>query len=372
MHVIWKAAAVLLIGIVGVSRASSAQDEPVPSYATAFDLEQTVENLTVRVLWASADIGGIEVAWIQTFDLAKPGIGWSSELLHEGVVLHPSFSLHPLSTMSMTMDAIMSRTVDGVVFAILKPSDISAKDSVTLELRFTGTLHNNGTPVPDSPQETMSFLLEVPFHHIQRWSGEQIATANGISMTLHAAEYLPSETYLTVCFPQIASEKYPGLELAPYIDDPLIWMVTMPVGNRERIYSIPLLTLATPAMLPEVTDEADFAPDSMPGKCVDLWIVGLIADTDGMLHVTIDELRTEPRLTAAALPDINAALENVSSPWRIETRISSGGWDSFLPVSNPPHPQIRYSPAWLVYENIVSDITSERLLGPWTFSVPLE
>ena len=91
-----------------------------------------------------------------------------------------------------------------------------------------------------------------------------------------------------------------------------------------------------------------------------------------MLHVTIDELRTESRLSTDALPDINATLEAVNSPWRVETRVSSGGWDSFLPVSNPPLPQIRYSPAWLVYENIVSDITSERLLGPWTFAVPLE
>ena len=149
MRLIWKAAAVLFVGIIGLSGPSSAQDEPVPSYATAFDLEQTVENLTVRVLWAWADEGGIEVAWLRLPDLSKPGLAWRSELLHDGVVLHPYLDHHPLSYMPVSADMM--------TFAILKPSGISGEDTVTLELRFTGTRHDNGTPVPDAPEETMSF-----------------------------------------------------------------------------------------------------------------------------------------------------------------------------------------------------------------------
>src|SRR5690606_18996841 len=76
MRVILKAAAILFVGFMGLRGVSSAQDEPVLSYATAFDLEQTVEYLTVRVLWAWADENGIEVAWLWLPNVSKPGLAW--------------------------------------------------------------------------------------------------------------------------------------------------------------------------------------------------------------------------------------------------------------------------------------------------------
>jgi hypothetical protein len=371
MRMIWKAAAVLLIGILGLSGVSSAQDEPVPSYATAFDLEQTVENLTVRVLWAWADEEGIEVVWIQTFDPSKPGVWWRSELLHDDVVLHPYLDHHPLSYMPITADAM--------TFAILKPSGITGEDTVTLELRFIGTQHNNGTPVPDAPTETMSFLLEVPFHHIRRWQGEQTATVNGISMTLKAVEYLPSDSRLTLCYPRI-TVPYQTIsrEYDPFIDDPAVWTERYAVGDRYEWMAMefsPTLT-PTPVITPEATDEMGRpvptaippTPTLTPEKCIDFGVPGLIPDEDGVLRIRIDELRTYMMPTAENVHLVNAALEQSDSRWRVHFDTSNG---MGITSADPTSPTPRFH-EWRVLQNVVSDITSERLLGPWTFSVPLE
>jgi hypothetical protein len=388
MRMLWKAAAVLFMGIIGLSSVSSAQDEPVPSYATAFDLEQTVENLTVRVLWAWANEAGIEVAWIQTFDPSKPGLIWRSELLHDGVMLHPYLDHHPLSFMPITADTM--------TFAILKPSGITGEDTVTLELRYTGTRHNNGTPVPDAPEETMSFLLEVPFYHIRRWSGEQTVTVNGVSMTLKAVEYLPSETNLTLCYPRIVGGKRGSftLEYDPFIDDPDARVSLKAVGDRggssaAQMAPPPLpseartVEVAFPEVTPEVTDEMAMptvtpVPPTLtpspptstptPEKCLDVGIAGLMPDEDGVLQIHIDELRTDIIPTAENVPIVNAALEQIRSPWHVSYDASNGlgfGAAGYLPTGPHFH-------HWRVFWNILSDIMSERLLGPWTFSVPLE
>src|SRR5690606_7681758 len=135
------------------------------------------------------------------------------------------------------------------------------------ELRFTGTRHNNGTPMPDAPEETMSFLLEVPFHHIRRWSGEQTAMVNGISMTLHAVEYLPSETNLTLCYPRM-SVPFQTIthEYDPFIDDPDVGISLKLVGDRvvrsaaqmpppPSPSEIRVEDMSRPEITPEVTDE---------------------------------------------------------------------------------------------------------------------
>lgn len=379
MRVMWKTAAMLFVGIIGLSGTVSAQDEPVPGYATAFDLEQTVENLTVRVLWASADEGGIEVVWTQMFDPSKPGLAWRSELLYDGVVLHPHLDRHPLSFMPVTADAM--------TFAILKPSGIRTEDTVTLELRFTGTRHTNGTPVPNAPEETMSFLLEVPFHHIRRWSGKQTATVNGISMTLTAVEYLPSETNLTLCYPR----KVGGnrgvfqLEYDPFIDDPDARVSLKAVGDRSEWRAFEPLppVQPVPEITPEVTDEmatptASPVPLTLtpahptatptPEKCLDVGVADLVPDENGVLHVTIDELRTDIMPTAENVHLVNAALEQSESRWRVHFDTSNGmGITSVDPTS--PTPRFH---EWRVLQNVVSDVTSERLVGPWTFDVPLE
>lgn len=387
MRVILKAAAIVFVGIVGLNGASSAQDEPVPSYATAFDLEQTVENLTVRVLWAWADENGIEVAWLWLPNVSKPGLAWRPELLHEGVVLYPYLDYQPLSYMPITADAM--------AFAILKPSGIRGGDTVTLELRFTGTRHNNGTPMPDVPEETMSFLLEVPFHHIRRWSGEQTAMVNGISMTLHAVEYLPSETNLTLCYPRM-SVPFQTIthEYDPFIDDPDVGISLKLVGDRvvrsaaqmpppPSPSEIRVEDMSRPEITPEVTDEmamptvtpvpptltpAPPPPTLTPEKCLDVGVSGLVPDENGMLHIKIDELRTFMMPTAENVHLVNAALEQSESRWRVHYDPANG---MGITSDDPTSPTPRFH-EWRVLQNVISDITSERLIGPWTFSVPLE
>lgn len=72
--------------------------------------------------------------------------------------------------------------------------------------------------------------------------------------------------------------------------------------------------------------------------------------------------------TAENVHIVNGALEQIRSPWHVSYDVGNGlgfGAGGYLPTGPHFH-------HWRVFWNILSDITSERLLGPWTFSVPLE
>jgi hypothetical protein len=361
----WRFAAILILALLMVGHVG-AQNEPVPSYATPFDLEQTAGNLTVRVLWASADDHGLEVAWTATQDTSHSSRDWRVELLHDGIKLQPllvDLSPHPDVTTPS----------DRLVLAVLRPSGLSGRKTITIELRFTN-MRAGGNSEP----EVLRFLLDVPFHEMRRWQGEQVSTADGISMMLKAVEYAPSGTYLTLCLPRIVSDGPVAVEFEPYIDDPRLWTEVLPAGIRSPIRApdIPVIpdNRATPApvMLPEATVEAVFPSDPTLDKCVDFKVPGLAADADGILNIAIDELRTPPIPSTAAVPAINAALEDSGLPWRARIVQNSLGLDTVIAASDAPLPQNFLSYRWRVYHSVLSDITSERLPGPWTFEVQLD
>ena len=206
-------------------------------------------------------------------------------------------------------------------------------------------------------------------------------------MTLHAVEYLPSETNLTVCYPRMVGGRRGvfQLEYDPFIDEPDARVSLKAVRDRIEVRAFEALppVQPVPEITPEVTDEmvtptASPVPPTptpapptatpTPEKCLDVGVSGLAPDEEGVLHINIDELRTDMMPTAVNVHLVNAALEQIGSRWRVHFDTSNGmGITSAEPTS--PSPRFH---DWRVLQNVISDITSERLLGPWTFSVPLE